>query len=32
MNSAFLPNGNYLKDFGEDKNAQMYSEINSILD
>lgn len=32
MNSAFLPNGNYLKDFGEDKNAQMYREINSILD
>ncbi len=32
MNSAFLPNGNYLKDFGEDENFEMYREINSILD
>lgn len=32
LNSAFLPNGNYLKDFGETKKSLMFQQVNSILD
>ncbi|MBE4704160.1 endo-beta-N-acetylglucosaminidase [Spiroplasma platyhelix] len=32
MNSAFNPNGNYLKDFGESQKSLMFQQVNSILD
>lgn len=32
LNSAFLPNGNFLKDFGENKKSLMFQQVNSILD
>lgn len=32
LNSAFLPNGNFLKDFGENQKSLMFQQENSILD
>ncbi|WP_425380505.1 endo-beta-N-acetylglucosaminidase [Spiroplasma endosymbiont of Stenodema calcarata] len=32
LNSAFLPNGNFRRDFGEKNKYYLYEKINSILD